>query len=98
MKHCQERNILISAVKWLQSDQHVKHTTPEPVEETESDENSENYEKSVNAIRGAEISIFISIKWVDEATNLQDSASDKEKSAAKKVAFLAKWLTFIWKL
>ena len=77
MKHCQERNILISAVKWLQSDQNVKQTTPEPVEETELDDNSEDKEKSVNAIRGAEISIFISTKEDDEVSNLEDYASDK---------------------
>ena len=44
----------------------------------------------MNAIRGAEISISISTKEADEATNLEDSASDKEKSAAKKVAVVAK--------
>ena len=65
-------------------------TTPEPIEETENAENTENTEKSVNVIRAAEISIYTSSDEADEATNLEDTASDKENSAAEKVAVVAK--------
>ena len=65
-------------------------TTPEPVEETENAENTENTEKSVNVIRAAEISIYTSTDEADEATNLEDTASDKENSDAEKVAIVAK--------
>ena len=65
-------------------------TTPEPVEETENAENTENTEKSMNVIRAAEISIYTSTDEADEATNLEDTASDKENSAAEKVAVVAK--------
>ena len=54
-------------------------TTPEPVKETETAENIENTEKSVNAIRAAEIYIYTSTDEADEATNLEDTTSDKKK-------------------
>ena len=44
----------------------------------------------MNAIRGAEISIFISTKEDDEVTNLEDSASDKEIPLQKKNLLLPK--------
>ena len=59
-------------------------TTPEPVKETVTAENIENTEKSVNAIRAAEIYIYTSTDEADEAANLEDTASDKENSAAEK--------------
>ena len=65
-------------------------TTPEPVEENENAENTENTEKSVNVIRAAEISIYTLTDEADEASNLEDTASDKENSAAEKVAVVAK--------
>ena len=65
-------------------------TTPEPVKETVTAENIENTEKSVNAIRAAEIYIYTSTDEADEAANLEDTASDKENSAAEKVAIVAK--------
>ena len=45
-------------------------TTPEPVEETKNAEITENTEKSVNAIRAAEIYIYTLTDEADEATNL----------------------------
>ena len=65
-------------------------TTPEPVEETDNAEITENTEKSVNVIRAAEILIYTSTDESDEATNLENIASDKENSAAEKVAVVAK--------
>ena len=44
----------------------------------------------MNAIRAAEIYIYTSTDEADEATNLEDTASDKENSAAEKVAIVAK--------
>ena len=44
----------------------------------------------MTVIRAAEISIYISTDEADEATNLEDTASDKENSAAEKVAIVAK--------
>ena len=38
----------------------------------------------MNAIRAAEISIKTLTEEADEATNLEDFASDKEKSSAEK--------------
>ena len=58
--------------------------------ETEKADNTENTEKSVNVIRAAEISIYTSTDEADEATNLEDTASDKENYAAEKVAVVAK--------
>ena len=52
--------------------------------ETEPYDNAEDTEKSVIAIRAAEISIKTLTKEADEATNLEDFASDKEKSSAEK--------------
>ena len=73
----------------------VNETIPEQVEETEPAENAEDTDQSVNAIRAAEISIYTLAVEADEATNLeatniQGSVSDKEKSAAEKVAVVAK--------
>ena len=68
----------------------VNETIPEPVEETKTADNTENAEKSVNAIVAAEISIYTSTDEADEATNLEDNASDKENSAAEKLAIVAK--------
>ena len=65
-------------------------TTPEPVEETENAENTENTENSVNVITAADISIYTLTDEADEATNLEDTAFDKENSAAEKVAVVAK--------
>ena len=61
-------------------------TSPEPVEETENAENIESTDKSGNAITAAEIYIYISTDEADEATNLEDIASDKDNSTAEKVA------------
>ena len=58
--------------------------------ETVIAENIEKIEKSVNAIRAAEIYIYTSSDEADEAANLEDTASDKENSAAEKVAIVAK--------
>ena len=62
-------------------------TTPEPVEETET---AENTDKSVNAIRAVEIYIYTLTDEAYEATNLEDTASDKQNYAAEKVAVVAK--------
>ena len=63
---------------------------PPEVEETEPSEIAEDTEKSVNAIRATEISMKTLTKDADEATNLEDFASDKEKSAADKNPVVAK--------
>ena len=44
----------------------------------------------MNAIRAADIYIQTLTKEADEATNLEDLASDKEKSAAEKTLLLPK--------
>ena len=44
----------------------------------------------MNVIRAAEIFIYNSTDEADEAINLEDTASDKENSAAGKVAIVAK--------
>ena len=51
---------------------------------------SENTEKSVNAIIATDFYIYTSTDEADETTNLEDTAFDKEKSAAEKVAVVAK--------
>ena len=43
----------------------------------------------MNAIRAAEIYIYTMTDEANEATNLEDTASDKEHSAAEKVAIVA---------
>ena len=58
--------------------------------ETEPSDNAEDTEKSMNAIRAAKISIETLTEKVDEATNLEDIASDKEKPAAEKTLLLPK--------
>ena len=58
--------------------------------ETEPSDNAEDTEKSMNAIGAAEISIETLTEEADEATNLEDIASDKEKSAAEKNPIVAK--------
>ena len=63
---------------------------PLEFEETEPSENAEDTEKSVNAIRAAEISMKTLTKEADEATNLEDFASDQENSAAEKNLVVAK--------
>ena len=49
--------------------------------ETEPSDNAEDTEKSLFAIRAAEISSHTLTKEADEATNLEDFSSDKENSA-----------------
>ena len=61
-----------------------------PVEENEPYENGEDTGKSVNAIIAAEISVYTLAEEADEATKLEDFSSDKENSAAEKVAFVSK--------
>jgi hypothetical protein len=51
--------------------------------------NAENTEKSVRAIRAAEILISTSFEEADEATKLEYSAYDIEKCTVEKVAVVA---------
>ena len=63
---------------------------PLEFEETELYENAEDTEKSVNAIRAAEISIKTLTKEADETTNPEDFASYKDKCATEKNPGVAK--------
>ena len=68
----------------------INETIPEPVEETESAENADNTENWINEIRIADISTYTYAEAGDQATNLEDFASDKEKSASEKNPAVAK--------
>ena len=72
---------------------------PPKFEETKPSEYTENTEKSVNAIRAVEIYIYTLRDEANEATNLEDSASDKENYANEKVAVVAQGeAALIWKV
>ena len=79
----------------------VNENTIEPVEKTEL---AETTEKLVNAIRTAKSYISTSPEETDEATNIEVSASDREKPIAEKKLLLPKVnlpllprLQLIWK-